>query len=29
MGLGHLGLQVHRLQELQAGNLLQVPKKHQ
>ena len=28
MGQGHLGLQAHRLQRLQAGNLRQAPQKH-
>ena len=28
MGQGHLGLQAHRLQVLQAGNLEQAPQKH-
>ena len=28
MGKGHLGLQAHRLQRLQAGNLQQGPQKH-
>ena len=28
MGQGHLGLQAHRLQGLQAGNLQQAPQKH-
>ena len=28
MGQGHLGLQAHRLQGLQAGNLEQAPQKH-
>ena len=28
IGKGHLGLQAHRLQGLQAGNLQQVPQRH-